>query len=112
MLTRSRGFEQAMAGAGIQLQAVKLLEISNAPERLGPEGDLAVKGVQHDAFEQVTQCDVFVFRKRLQHFQQAFLHADPGLNAFYNKAVTHGLIVPWYLGTSDKAKKADRKRTA
>src|SRR5208282_1417476 len=73
---------QAVAGAGIEIEGVELLQVMNAFERFWLERSLAVEGVQHDAFEQVAQGHVVVLGESLKNFEEAFLHPDASLDAF------------------------------
>src|ERR1700692_350638 len=72
-----------MARTGVEIKLVDSLEFGNLAQRFRTERQLTVKGVQHDALEQIAECHVLVFGERLEHFQDAALHAHAGLDAFY-----------------------------
>src|SRR5208337_262064 len=90
---------EAVAGAGIEIEGVELLQLLNALERGRTEGNLAVEGVEHDAFEQIAQGHVVIFGESLEHFEQPLFHADAGLDSFDEELrfVYHGTNVPWYI---------------
>src|SRR5215472_11726826 len=89
---------QAMAGARVKIEAVKRLELMDTVERSLAEWRLAVKGMQHDAFEHVPQGHVVVLGKGFQDFENALFHAHAGLDAFHQKfGIAH--MVPMYHGT-------------
>src|SRR5579859_2104433 len=79
-MSRSR-FNQTMTGARIQIEAVKPLQFLDAFQALSPEWALPVERVQHDPFEQISERQVVVFGKGLEHFQQALFHANARLYA-------------------------------
>jgi len=56
--------------------------------RISIAGELAVEGVEADAFQQVAQREVVQLGQRLQHLQQALLHADAGLDALHQAGGT------------------------
>src|ERR1700728_217797 len=93
-------FLQPVARAGVEVEIVKALQLLDAIERGRAERGLPVKGVQDDTFEQVTEGHVVVFGECLEHFEQALLHAHPGLNAFDQQLrivrhVYQGTTVHW-----------------
>jgi hypothetical protein len=65
---------------------IDALEVSDAAKRRIGEGAFAVKGVQDDAFEQVAERKVMVFRQGLKNFEQPFFDADAGLDALDEQA--------------------------
>ena len=73
-------FRELMAHGRVQIQRVYFLQFTNAAQRGFAEGGFAVKGMQHDAFEQISESHVFQFSEGLQHFEGAFFDADPGLH--------------------------------
>ena len=60
---------------------VELLEIEDALKRGRAEGVFAVKGMKDDAFEEVSQGEVVILGERFEYFQDAFFHADAGLDS-------------------------------
>src|SRR5580704_463487 len=93
---------QAMARAGIEIKIVEAFQFLNALEGGGVERRFPVKGMQHDAFEKVAESHIVIFGEGLQDFQQAFFHANAGLDAFDQELliVNHGgTYIPWYSGT-------------
>src|ERR1035437_4051338 len=74
-----------MAGARVKVQFVKLFQLANAFQRRRAERRLTVKGVQHDALEQVSQRHVVILGKRLQNLEDSLFDAHPGLHAFNQK---------------------------
>jgi hypothetical protein len=76
-------FDQAMAGACIQLETIELLEIFDPLQVSGAERALAIKSMQHDALQQVAEREIVVIGQRTQDFEQTLLHADPGLHSLY-----------------------------
>jgi len=75
-------FLHAVAGPRTQFQAIELLEFPNATKGIFLEGKLPIKGVQDDAFEQISERYVTQLGKTLQDFQQSLFHAHTGLHAF------------------------------
>lgn len=75
------GFPQAMAGTRVQLQAIESLELFDLMERPLTKRGLAVKSVQNDPFQQVTQGQIVVRGKPLEHLEQALFHPYAGLHA-------------------------------
>src|SRR5208337_1975329 len=78
---RFHDFLQAVAGAGIQIELVEFPELANAFERGRAEGSLAVEGVEHDAFEQVSEGHVVVIGECLEDLENSFFDAHAGLHA-------------------------------
>src|SRR6266852_5707557 len=94
-----------MAGAGVKIQAVKLLQLFNTVERGGSERALAIEGVEHNSFQQITQGQVVILGEGFEHFQQALFDADAGLNALDGVGLVFG-HVPMYHGTKTKTSAA------
>src|SRR5271170_1906628 len=107
-------FDQAMAGAVVEIEAIELLQFLNAAARGLLECRLAVEGVQHDAFQQVAEGQIVKFGERLEHFQQAFFDADTGLHSLNHKLslvvcrVHSGTNVPWYVQCEQRSSHAFR----
>ena len=59
-----------------QVQAVNPLQLLDFLDGFRRKGRFAFKGVQDDAFEQVTQGDVLEVGEPLEHFQQARFEAN------------------------------------
>ena len=91
---------QAVTDARVEIEGVEFFQVANTPERWGAERNFAIEGVEHDAFEQVSQGYIVIFGQGLQDFEEAFLHADPGLDALNENfwLSYHGTNVPWYIG--------------
>src|SRR5215469_4749318 len=68
-----------MAGAGIEVQFVKFLQLANAFERRRAEWSFSVESMQHNAFQNVSQRHVVVLSESLKDFQDAFLDAHASL---------------------------------
>src|ERR1051325_1494234 len=68
-----------MAGARIEIQSIKLLQLANSLQRRRAERRLPVKRVQHNALQHVAQSHVVVLRECLEHLQNAFFDPYPGL---------------------------------
>jgi hypothetical protein len=68
-------------------------------ERFGAERSFAIENMKHDTFEQVAEGHIVIFGERLEHFEQAFFHADAGLDALDEKRLSlyHGTNVPMYI---------------
>ena len=100
----SLDFGETVAGAGIEIEGVELLQVTNASERFWLERSLAVEGVQNDAFEQVTQGHVVILGESLKNFEEPFFHADAGLDALDEKLWfgSHGTNVPWYINNNNE----------
>ena len=60
---------------------VELLEIADALEGGCSKGTLAIKDVKDDAFEEVAEGEVVIFGEGFEYFQDAFFHADAGLDS-------------------------------
>src|SRR5579859_1091813 len=73
-----------MAGAGIQIEAIELLQFPDALQFGLMEGALSIEGMQNNAFQQVAESQIVIVGKGLQHFQEPLFHADPCLYAFDN----------------------------
>src|ERR1700686_1614931 len=74
-----------MAGTGIKIEVVELLQLAYAFQRGSAEWGLAVEGVQHDAFQNVAQRHVVVLGKSFQNFQDSFFDPHSGLHALDEK---------------------------
>src|ERR1700678_867834 len=91
-----------MAGARIEIEFVKPLQLLNSLQRGLVEWRLPIESMQNDALQQIAQRHVVVLSKGLQHFEQALLHAHAGLHSLYQKL---GIIdhmyqcttISWYL---------------
>ena len=70
-----------MTGAGVEVEGVELYQDFNAAEGSGGEGAFAVKGVEDDAFEEVSEGKVVVIGEGFEDFEEAFFDADAGLDA-------------------------------
>src|ERR1700675_4124941 len=81
------------------MQGIDHIPVANALGGWPTEGSLAVEGVEHYAFEQVTQGHVVIFGEGLENFEKTFFHADAGLNALDKELrfIDHGTNVPWYI---------------
>src|SRR5213593_364986 len=75
-----------MAGAGVKLQAVKLLQLLDPSERDLIERALAVEGMKHNSLQQITQGQIVIFGQGFKHLQQPLLDADAGLHSLYREA--------------------------
>ena len=64
-------FNEAMAGAGIIVHLIDLLESINALDRLGIKRAQTFKRMQHDAFQQGAEGDFMVLGHSLEHFQHS-----------------------------------------
>src|SRR3981081_2823405 len=104
-----------MTRTGVQLQSVNALEFADLPQGLRGERSLAVKSVQDDALDQVAERHVLVRGERLQHLQDAPLHAHPGLDAFDFESFGrsgHGVgLASWYQYTMVPEAGANRAST-
>src|ERR1700675_1210819 len=81
------------------MQGIDHIPVANALGGWPTEGSLAVEGVEHYAFEQVTQGHVVIFGEGLENFAKTFFHAAAGLNALDKELrfIDHGTNVPWYI---------------
>ena len=70
-----------MTGGSRQIEPVHKVELFDSLHRFGAEWSFALKGMQDDAFQQVAQAAILIFRQRLQNFEDPLLHAHTGLNA-------------------------------
>jgi len=78
-------FLQAVAGARIQIEIVKTLQLLNSFERSLIEWRLPIESVQNDAFEQVAQRHVVILGEGLKNLEQALFDAHAGLYALNEK---------------------------
>src|ERR1039457_1888285 len=78
-----RGFGEAMAGAGIQIEAIELLQFEDALEAGLIEGALSIESVQNDAFQEIAESQVVVVGKGPQDFQQPLFQADARLYSLH-----------------------------
>src|ERR1700733_9135514 len=86
-----------MAVGGSERQAVDFAELLDLAEGFFAEGSFAFEGVEHDAFEEVSEAEVFEFGNGLQDFEQVLFDTDSGLDAFdYDGMASHGTNVPTY----------------
>src|ERR1019366_9262517 len=76
-------FGQAVAGAGVEIEGVELLQVANA-------------------FQQVAQGHVVILGERLEDFENALFHAHAGLDALDEEMrfIGHGTNVPWYVDSA------------
>jgi Raf kinase inhibitor-like YbhB/YbcL family protein len=92
-----------VAGAEIEIEAVKLLQFLDALARRLLERRSAVKSVQHDAFEQVAEGQIVKFGQGFEHLEEALLDAHSRLDSFNHKAFViflcshDGTNVPRYI---------------
>src|SRR5215468_8924185 len=101
------GLREAVAGGGVEVQSVDLLQVGDPPQRLLAERALPLEGVEDDPFQENAQRQVIQLRQRLQHLHQPFFHPYTGLHPLHHPPVrlliVHGPppeeIVPWYQGT-------------
>lgn len=81
-----------MAGAGIEIQAVDLLELTDALQRVRAERSFAVERMQDDPLQKIAERKVVILGQRLQNFQQALLYSNAGLYAFDNELSIFGHV--------------------
>lgn len=74
---------QLVAVLGAQGESVKAAELLDVRESLRGKRRLSFKGVQHDAFQKITQAHVLLLGNRLQHLQHALFDPDSGLHALH-----------------------------
>ncbi|MGB9245307.1 MAG: hypothetical protein WCC03_18305 [Candidatus Acidiferrales bacterium] len=70
-----------MAGGGVEVEVVKLLEIADALERGRAEGAFAIEDMEKDAFEEIAEGKVVILGEGFEYFQDALFHADAGLDS-------------------------------
>jgi hypothetical protein len=70
-----------VARAEVQVKPVEFLQVGNAPETFPAKRALAIKGVEHDAFEEISERHVVIFPESFKHFQDSLFHANAGLHA-------------------------------
>jgi hypothetical protein len=75
---------KAVAVGSGQIESVDLLECLDGRYRRIVEGELLLEGMQHYAFEQVSQGQVQVLGEPLQDLQQVPLKPDTSLNPVNN----------------------------
>src|SRR5271157_121565 len=94
-------FFQAMAGAGIEIEIVEAFQLLYAFERSCAERSFPVEGMEDDALQQIAEGHVVILGEGFQDFEQALLHAHPGLHSFDQELgiICHGTNVPQYAGT-------------
>ncbi len=63
-----------------QIQFVDVLQTFYSFEALLAEWRLAIKGVEHNAFQQVSKGHIMVFRESLEDLQQSLFKPHSGLN--------------------------------
>src|ERR1700751_3782582 len=74
-----------MAGTGVKIEVVELLQLAYAFQRGSAEWGLAVESMQHDALQDVAQRHVVVLGKPLQNFEDSFFNPHSGLHALDEK---------------------------
>src|SRR5690348_12064259 len=92
-------FAEMMTGAGIQFETVELLQFFYPLETLGRKRALSVKGMEHDAFQQVAKGHVVVFRECFEDLEDPLFHAHPGLDALHKDFGFFSHMLPpsaWY----------------
>lgn len=71
-----------MAGGGVEVEVVKLLEIADALERGRAEGAFAIEDMEDDAFKEVAEREVVILGEGFEYFKDALFHPDAGLDSF------------------------------
>src|ERR1700682_2450187 len=96
-----------MTRTRVQVQSVNAFEFGNLSQSLRGERCLSIKSMQDDALDQVAERHVLVLGERLEHLQDAALHAHAGLDAFDFEGFGRsrhgsglGEVVPMYHGTN------------
>src|ERR1700734_850808 len=91
----------------IEIQIVNSFEFADLPQCFCREWGLALEGVEHNAFKQITECHILVVGQRLQHLEESSLHADTRLHTLDLDCLgrfRHGCpvesLVPVYKGTN------------
>src|SRR6185437_168816 len=69
-------------GAG-PAAVIDVAEFADGLEGCRIKRRLALKGVQHDPFEQVAEAHVLIVRECPEHFQKGSVHADASLNSVH-----------------------------
>src|SRR5262245_30724864 len=72
---------QQVAGRGIEVQPVDLLQLRDLAARLLGKGELPVEGVQADPLEKIAERHVLQLGQRLQDLHDPLLHAHARLDA-------------------------------
>ena len=94
-------FDQAVAGGGIEIEVIELLEGANALEGRAAEGAFPVESMEDDAFQQIAKREIVIFGEGFEDFENALFHANAGLNPFDCDCVPRlHCRVPMYHGTS------------
>jgi len=75
---------------------INALELGDQFEIVRPEGALAFKDMQYDAFDEITKGDVVVFGDGFHHLENALFDADAGLDAFDDVSRRYGSLVHMY----------------
>src|SRR5580692_3643740 len=70
-----------MAVAGAKRQTVDLLQVGDLREAFLGKCRPSFEGMQHDAFEQISEGKILEFRQGFQHLQEPLLDPDSGLYA-------------------------------
>src|SRR5215831_6477889 len=85
------GFHKLVRVRSIEIESVDLLDFGNPTHRFSPERGLSLECVEHDALQQIAEGEIVVLGERLQHFDQALLHADAGLDSLncYHGTMVH-----------------------
>src|SRR5262249_57159496 len=88
-----------------ECQAIDFFELLDFSKCGGRESGLAFKRVQNDAFEEVTEREVFEFGEGFKHFEKAFFDANASLDAVDENGLDwlHGIYVPWYIRSVNHA---------
>src|ERR1019366_1699041 len=90
---------QLMAVCGLEGEAIDFSKLFDLLQGRGRKGRVALKGVQHDSLQQIAEREVFQLGQSLEYLEQAFFHADAGLNPVDNdgsRLLFHGNNVPKY----------------
>lgn len=71
-----------MAVGGAKGKPVEFFELLDFAEGLRGKWRLALEGVENDAFEEIPQGHILLLGDGFEDLEDAFLDADPGLDAF------------------------------
>jgi hypothetical protein len=93
-------FDQAVAGRGIEIEVIELLEIANASERRRPKRAFSFENMKDDAFEEVAKGEVMVLGEGFQYLEDALFDPDTGLGSFDLQFMVFHVVtyVPEYMG--------------
>src|SRR5438128_1186369 len=81
-------FQQPVTGFGVEIEMIDFFQIDNSPASLITERVTAIKRMQDDALQQITERQIVILSQRFQNLEQTFFYANSRLHPLDDNSLT------------------------